>query len=75
MTETTITPSQGETSRRGPLLSVPFLGPAKTRLGLLVAAFSLLLLLVIPQLFPPGIFFRRKESQEQELIRWQARYR
>src|SRR5260370_19421197 len=62
MIDTTITPGQGETSRHGPLLSVPFLGPAKTRLGLLVAAFSLFLLLVIPQLFPPGIDAKSQQN-------------
>ncbi len=62
MTEPMIVSTQGEKARRWPFLSVPFLGPAKTRLGLFVAAFSLLLLLIIPRLFPPGIDARSQQN-------------
>src|SRR5260370_28493743 len=62
MTEPMIASTRDEKGRRWPFLSVPVLGPAKTRLGLFVAAFSLLLLLIIPRLFPPGIDARSQQN-------------
>src|SRR5947209_9070317 len=62
MTEPMVAATRDEKARRWPFLSVPFLGPAKTRLGLFVAAFSLLLLLIIPQLFPTGIDAKSQQN-------------
>lgn len=62
MTEPMVVSTRDEKARRWPFLSVPFFGPAKTRLGLFVAAFSLLLLLIIPQLFPTGIDAKSQQN-------------
>jgi urea ABC transporter permease protein UrtC len=62
MTEPMITSVQEEGSPRRPFLSVPLLGPARTRTGLFVAAFSLLLLVLVPRLFPPGLDARSQQN-------------
>jgi len=49
-------------STRSPALALPFLGNVKVKPGVLVAGFSVVLLLAIPQLFPPGIDAKSKQN-------------